>query len=212
MDFNPRLVSSVALESLGVPTILGLHHNAVPAVVGKNSDKRAGLMVVGSGRQKKVANKLVGVLNPDFASALQAYGIAISRQEMQEAPSHSGGHPNCRAAVDILQSQYIECCVQRILTAVKLGEECHIVDIGAKFRKISKLLRDRIRASFDDLYPLVVVAEPLRAAYKAVRERAEAVFSLRREQVPWGLAGATMVLDDVQQASVMINGVPRLWA
>jgi len=115
------MVSRVALESLGVPIILGLHHNAAPMVVGKNSDKRAGLQVLGFGKQKKVVNKLTGVLNPDFASALQAYGLGISRTDMVEAPSFSGGHPNCRASVDILQSWYMETCVQRILIAISRG-------------------------------------------------------------------------------------------
>lgn len=175
------MLSPVALESLGVPIILAMHHNAPPAVIGKNSDKIAGMVVTGSGTKKRVANKLVGVLNPDFVCALQAYGFGVSRQDMQDAPSYSGGHPNCRAAVDILQSQYIECCVQRILVSVKRGEECHIVDVGAKFRKIAKLLRDRFRASFDDLYPFQTVPEAQKALYKSLREKAEGVFRRRRE-------------------------------
>lgn len=78
-DFKPKLVNPAAIEMIGVDKVLSIHTNFVPPVIGKNSEKRAGLHVTGSGRRKRIINKVVGVLNPDFAAVLQSYGVALSR-------------------------------------------------------------------------------------------------------------------------------------
>jgi len=64
---------------IGVDKILSIHTNFVPPVIGKNSEKRAGLHVAGSSKRKRIMNKVVGVLNPDFAAVLQSYGVPLSR-------------------------------------------------------------------------------------------------------------------------------------
>jgi hypothetical protein len=92
-----------------------MHHNAPAQILGKQSLKRAGMQVVGCGRQKKITHRLTGMLSSDFVTALQAYGVGFTRQDMMDAPSESGGHPNLRAAVDFLQAQSLECTYQRCL-------------------------------------------------------------------------------------------------
>lgn len=143
-----KLVNPVAVECLGGDLILALHHNAPAPVNGKNEEGVNGLCVQGFGNRKHVVNKPVGVISPDFARALQAYGVGITRSEMQKAPNYSGGHANLRYAVDLLQSEAIESSLQRAVALAKDGRDVMIVDVGAKFRKIANIVERRLTASF----------------------------------------------------------------
>lgn len=112
---QPKMISAPALEYLGVAKILGIHSNVLPPIIGKTEGNKAGLQVQTQGNSRKIVNKVCGVLNPDFCSVLQAYGVSITRLELMEAPNYSGGHPNLRAAVDILQSEALESTAQRAI-------------------------------------------------------------------------------------------------
>jgi len=127
-----------------------MNHNAPAAVIGKNEPGITGLHVSGSGAAKRIAHKPTGVLSPDFVKALQAYGVGLSRLDMQKAPNTSGGHPNLRFAVDLLQSECLEMVCQRAMQYN--GTDIVVIDVGAKFRKIGKLLKKRFTPEFEDLW------------------------------------------------------------
>lgn len=71
---------------------------------------------------------------------LTAYGWGFTGKEINESSHYSGGHANLRAAVDALQADSLQRIISSILDSGDGAKFFEIVDVGAKFAKISRIL------------------------------------------------------------------------
>lgn len=76
------------------------------------------------------------------------YGVGFTGKQINEAANFNGGHSHARAVVDARQADSLE----RVLTTVRAANLAnmeahapktifHIIDVGAKFSKIGRVLQ-----------------------------------------------------------------------
>lgn len=112
-----------------------------------------GIKVKSNRNGKSVSHSPVGIIDPEFNNILIGYGWGWTANQLRDNTHFSGGHANLRAVVDSLQADFINRIHSKVRGLLH-GQRVEVIDVGAKFMKIGRVLHQLFSPEPRDFAPL----------------------------------------------------------
>lgn len=94
------------------------------------------------------------MIDAQFNSVLNGYGWGFTAKQINESTHYSGGHANMRAAVDALQADALSRVLTHCLHLADGQRQFDIIDVGAKFSKISRVIDQAFNLTGEEVFKL----------------------------------------------------------